>query len=160
MTKNIEISNHNLCKDCGNCCKAMLFGGQLPDMLKRDIDIRDREWLKNSVIEISESESEGILRPNKYEEECQAYTCKIFDKESKKCADYDNRPPICRRYPGHFRGVDDLVNWEGANPYMDCKLVDEILKEEYHYRRESGLEHDGVFYKNEMLLAEATVIEK
>jgi Fe-S-cluster containining protein len=31
------------------------------------------------------------------------YRCKWFDQETRKCTNYENRPPMCRDYPWHGR---------------------------------------------------------
>ena len=41
---------------------------------------------------------------------------------------------MCRVYPGAFRQNNVLVDWEGKNPFLDCELLDEILKDEYKIR--------------------------
>lgn len=32
------------------------------------------------------------------------YSCPSFDLETRRCTDYDNRPPVCRGYPWYDRG--------------------------------------------------------
>jgi Fe-S-cluster containining protein len=40
------------------------------------------------------------------------YSCDRFDVETRQCADYHNRPPMCREYPWYDKPLDD--EWSKA----------------------------------------------
>jgi len=41
----------------------------------------------------------------------QHWTCRYFDREERRCTNYENRPNMCRRFP-----------YGGACPYSDCTM--------------------------------------
>lgn len=40
------------------------------------------------------------------------YTCTVFDKETRNCTDYENRPHMCRDYPGVHRCEHLDCTWD------------------------------------------------
>jgi Fe-S-cluster containining protein len=36
------------------------------------------------------------------------YECRHYDRENKRCMDYENRPPVCRDYPWYGQAPDPL----------------------------------------------------
>lgn len=141
MTTPIEISNHELCVDCGNCCKAFTLGKLPEDVLKTpESDDRTVTWLRDEISEIDHKEIVGVLNPVtvKAFPRDEYYTCRLVGEDG-KCTDYENRPHTCKMYPGNYRGDDLLVDWDGRNPYVECPLLDKILDEEYLLRNK--IEH-------------------
>ena len=46
-----------------------------------------------------------------FNEPTELWTCKHFDRESRRCGNYDGRPDMCRKYPS------------AACEYKDCSWV-------------------------------------
>lgn len=53
------------------------------------------------------------------------YACDRFDPDTRRCVDYENRPPLCAGYPWFGRSLDDPWNVEKALP-SECSYRADI----------------------------------
>jgi Fe-S-cluster containining protein len=98
-----------VCVDgCGACCDPVSLPYTLREMLTDPaIPADQRQWAARSLTPMSPREAfriapwlrgrlqrvEGRLVPTFY------FRCRHFDRETRRCTDYENRPLMCREYP-------------------------------------------------------------
>lgn len=94
----------------GRCCEYFQFGLS-PEQIKQRAEIAaggDYEKVASMVIPLFAVHSSG--------DTTWFYTCKHFDKQTRKCMDYDNRPKMCRNYPEGVKcGHSNLCTEKGIN---------------------------------------------
>lgn len=73
------------CNGCGKCCDPPRVPPLAPGAIDR-IDPADRAWM------LSLEQTPFGLR------------CPRYDQATRRCTDYDNRPPVCRDYPTGYDG--------------------------------------------------------
>lgn len=125
-------NNHDVCVDCGNCCQLFWINkgarGNITDPKYSD---RTKKWITEGIEPVSIDEAIALDLINETPEGIKKYAssawtgmlfrCTLFDMETKRCTDYDNRPSACSRFPNHIKSE--------VNPYKDCKLFDLMLEE-------------------------------
>src|SRR5882724_5183165 len=86
----------------GNCCENFVLPSS-KEMLNRDAQQGktangsqlEMKMIANMVIPI---QNESFMHEGK---RYFWYTCKNFDKQTRKCTIYEKRPVLCRTYPDH-----------------------------------------------------------
>lgn len=87
------------CNGCGSCCDPVYLppGARMKIIKKNDpyhIENGNLEWARNL-----------IPRGDGY------YDCPKFDKVSRNCGDYENRPLVCSDYP-FYNKPPDLLSFD------------------------------------------------
>ena len=72
---------------CGACCDPVWLPDTLAGLLRRPVSASNRRWLRNKLRRIGR-DGAGFT-----------YRCLNFDSATRLCADYENRPDVCRGYP-------------------------------------------------------------
>jgi len=99
------------CADCGICCKAFSIAIPVSDSKEfKDDEPRLFKWMTEDIIPLSKEE---VLALNIIEKSAVIrtidagkqgyYTCRFYDKITKRCNDYDNRPYVCSDFPNEDR---------------------------------------------------------
>lgn len=74
----------NLCSGCGDCCdRIWLAGGRMAIATNTEATMENRVWASELV---------PLEQPN-------TYACPKFDRESRSCTTYEDRPPVCSNFP-------------------------------------------------------------
>ncbi len=110
------------CNGCGDCCAVVVLGTEWSKAKARaevgvareqvrwhgDPAWRDRladlEWrvrLKRISLTEAKRRLPSVGRGSTY------WECPNFDYSSRRCLDYENRPPVCRNFPWYGRDPDD-----------------------------------------------------
>jgi Fe-S-cluster containining protein len=87
------------CVGCGDCCDPVTIDvDTLDSVLRPEAAGPDADFIKEHWRKVGQYESV-------YEVQCD-----MFDRESRTCTAYENRPPVCSGYPWYGREPDgDLV---------------------------------------------------
>lgn len=125
------ITDHEACVACGHCCQIFwLNKTKRAEAATLNCSDRSRQWITQEVKELTTEEVLELDLVNRPREEIKAYRddivtglfrCLLFNTETKRCTDYENRPPGCSEFP-HYVSAE-------PNPYKDCSLYDLILAE-------------------------------
>jgi Fe-S-cluster containining protein len=98
------------CVRCGDCCRAIAFCVSL-EQIQQDDNFPDREFIlkhwrpvKAPDKKMNPEMSDSVFR------NFQWFVCDLFDGTTNLCADYQNRPDFCRRYPTEFHKPCDLIS--------------------------------------------------
>lgn len=138
-----------LCNGCGACCRVILLTKGRAEMVAgieqghhyvapgaRDTERTDR-WVVEDLTEISYEEAHErypllarfLLKPG----DKHFFKCARFDEETNRCTDHENRPSVCRGFPGYggpiyrhnliaypdcgYHAVaEDAITFEGETP--------------------------------------------
>lgn len=125
-------------KDCGACCDPVLLPyGRIAAMSDPAIPKADRDWARDHLSVVSAKEGyakhpylKGRAMVDQFGEFMLPvfYRCDLFDTETRRCTDYDNRPGTCRNYP-LYGGTEVAAN--AALPpgcsYVELKIKPAVL---------------------------------
>lgn len=102
------------CTGCGGCCDPVIIPRRMvtktrvagdPDLMPVAPGASDgercRSWIRDDLTRISRTEALrrrpaialGATSGQFF------YACRHYDRETRRCLDYDNRPSICRGFP-------------------------------------------------------------
>jgi len=106
------------CPDgCGACCDPVVlpFGpADLRRLTAMDLGVEDYVWMKNHLTPMTRREglqraaylTQGGKTTFSLDAQSQPevgwsyfYECDLFDTETRRCSDYEHRPPTCRGFP-------------------------------------------------------------
>src|SRR5690349_7218670 len=77
----------------GNCCERFVVGGgQSYDKIQLEALNNPFDMNLQRVVEI-------IVPIGRTEGGSDLFTCTMWDKNTRRCTDYENRPAMCRKYP-------------------------------------------------------------
>lgn len=128
------------CNSCGGCCDpvSMPFSQQqLREVGPRAMtSIEDYLFVLNDLTRIPYRE--GLRKSPHYKQggvttvgygldgevlmmHSVFYECRHFDKDTRRCTNYENRPPLCRDYPWY----GDPPDPSKALP-LDCSYIEDI----------------------------------
>lgn len=102
--------------DCGACCDPVVLPYTREEVLRAPwlLDPADRAFVIDALTPVRRRDglrrasylSAGVTvmgRPGSPESTVLAwsffYDCRHFDPETRRCTNYDNRPPLCRDFP-------------------------------------------------------------
>jgi Fe-S-cluster containining protein len=93
----------------GTCC-VCFYLPKTPDQLRAG-NFEEGKQIADMVIPLTLPEivtacmEEEIPLVYSLEHPTARYTCKHFDRETRLCGNYDNRPHMCRDFPGYGSGA-------------------------------------------------------
>jgi Fe-S-cluster containining protein len=98
------------CIKCGDCCEFIAVGFTLDEVRKNE-NFPDRDFILNHWLEVNPPK----IKPNPLmSDKCFNgyifYKCDLFDPILRRCNDHENRPNICRDYPGQNRKPESLFS--------------------------------------------------
>jgi len=119
--------NSEFCKECGGkCCELFVLPGTKEELSALKIDERTIKWVRDEIIQLTNDElrqtgmiSEKYLNQTIYKN--RYYRCKLHDKKTGLCTDYDNRPRVCRIFPSN------PVNFGTDRDLYECKLSKQLF---------------------------------
>jgi Fe-S-cluster containining protein len=99
------------CSSCGQCCEVLAFSMTKDEAAASTLDARTRRWFADKLVPITHREAarrapwwpfdalllDSIGRP--YMGPPMFYRCSNYDTDTRLCADYENRPEVCRTFP-------------------------------------------------------------
>lgn len=121
----------------GQCCEAFTIQGKTLQEVKEKYEealknnsndkqyIKDLFRIQDMLIDLGKHLTHPI-HPEikiKTQEPVTFFTCKYFNKETRLCTDYDNRPKMCKDYP--------FYNNDGKCEYPGCTFTFEKEESEY-----------------------------
>lgn len=132
---------------CGACCDPVVSPFTLNEMAQTTPGQwpdggANRDFMLNHLRPISRREglrrapylTDGVTvmgRPGEPGSEVIAYSffyeCEFFDTDTRRCTNYDNRPPMCRMYP-----------WYGNDPTRDSLEKSKALPRMCAFRADLG----------------------
>lgn len=88
------------CSGCGDCCAPVVLGKGLDELPEGDesTEFARAHWHEMSFAEAVEMRPELVDGASG-----RFFRCDVFDTEARACSDYDNRPPVCQRFPWYGR---------------------------------------------------------
>ncbi len=141
----------NPCEGCGSCCTIFtlsdvdkkadyLKNGYTPEYQMSEENARTLKWLEEDIEEIKYRDilnydmfdirghlhygaSIGSMMVWFKRRNIRHFQCNLYDPETQKCKDYENRPSVCVGFP--YEGVISC----GWQMYKQCNLFD-ITSEE------------------------------
>lgn len=93
-----HVNNDDACKECGACCRYLFSKIDIP-ILEEDLE---------DVLDYHRRLGVTVYR---YGQQGQHYglkvpcLCSCLDEETGLCTDYENRPSVCKVFPGHYQPV-------------------------------------------------------
>ena len=99
------------CNGCGGCCDPVFMPYSQEQALayKDQIGPESMRWIQEDLTPMSRRqaklrEPKLVRRLSKLRRQADAepmhfYSCRHFDPDTRRCLIYENRPPVCRRYP-------------------------------------------------------------
>lgn len=102
-------------KACGICCRVIC--------LSIEVDFsKINSWYTKHLHEVSLEKAES-LNPHiggggRY------FICDLFDYENNRCLDYNNRPYMCREFPGYRRSSIDCNR---ISFLPDCYYANQVM---------------------------------
>ena len=126
MTENeYSITDHEACIDCGICCQVFWLGKVSNGTAS--LHPRSKQWVEQEVEFLTADEAIAldllVFPPEQIHsiiaEGYKLARCKLLDPETKKCTDYENRPPGCVNYPTYTE----------VKQHKHCPLHDLIIAE-------------------------------
>lgn len=121
------------CNGCGGCCDpvtSIFTPSDLARLPPDAVDDRTRRWLLHDLERIPRREGlaasphltgggrttfsmdgrtgQPVVAFSVF------YRCRLYDAESRRCTDYDNRPQVCRDFPFEGRQGAELTEWDHA----------------------------------------------
>ncbi len=117
-------------ENCGACCDPVTLPYTLLEAMSHpQIPVDQRTWAARSLIPMSPREAFAIapwLRGKLQRDGDRLvsafyFRCRHFDRETRRCTDYENRPAMCRDYP-HYGGQVPL----GASLPPTCSFRADI----------------------------------
>jgi len=107
--RNIRVDELMKCIRCGDCCEFLALGVTLMQILVSD-DLPDKDFIIEHFrqVERPKEKPNPQMSDNAFKG-LVFYKCDLFDPTTRKCLDYENRPQICREYPGN-RKPQDLIS--------------------------------------------------
>lgn len=108
------------CNGCGACCDPFMMVWSPVDLelRGRELDPEDRAFYAEHLTPIRRSDgrrmvghwssgwSEVVFQGEARLLAAHYYRCDRFDPVTRRCADYDNRPTVCRDYPWYREPPD------------------------------------------------------
>lgn len=107
------------CSSCGSCCDPITLAFTQDDarrMLPTEIDARTRRWIIDELVPISRREGMARspwithtalpMKGGQYDPGySQFYECRNFDRVTRRCTAYEDRPPVCSGFPHYGKKV-------------------------------------------------------
>lgn len=97
------------CNSCGSCCDPVILPYTQEQAREFNMHPDDKRWTLEDLTPMSRhqakaKEPEYVRRLLKIIKRAGAelphfYSCRHFDPSTRTCTNYDNRPPVCRKYP-------------------------------------------------------------
>lgn len=101
------------CSGCGSCCSPITLAFTQEDvrrLLPAQMDARTRRWILHELVPISRREGKARspwtdhaamhIRAGKFDPGySHFYECRNFDRTTRRCTAYEDRPDVCRDYP-------------------------------------------------------------
>lgn len=129
-----ELEKQASCSMCGKCCEAirlpMSHEKFSPDYT--EVLYVDKEFMFDNFVPMSQEEALSInpqllmgkVHPDgKYEESPGFYySCKMYDKETKKCNAHDLRPKVCREFPWY----GNSINNHSLGMHLSCSYWQDV----------------------------------
>jgi Fe-S-cluster containining protein len=76
-------------KKCSACCNPVKVGRHFDERRIPKDKNGEKIWEKNDYLLVPESHPDTVR--------LKAYKCRLYDKKTGQCQDYENRPDICKR---------------------------------------------------------------
>jgi Fe-S-cluster containining protein len=109
------------CNGCGGCCDPVILPYTQIEVLSATTNEEDRAWVLLDLTPISEDEArerqpEYVRRlrhllAHGLAKKVHFYRCRHYDDTTRRCSNYENRPPVCRGFP-----------WMGGPPVQGVPL--------------------------------------
>ena len=107
------------CGKCGKCCEGIYLPFSMKEIKERLLDQKDGRFVAENFEQISFEEMSKI-NPyfvgrciNSQAKDLNYFKCNVFNYETRRCGDYENRPDFCRNYPFYPHSSDWLeINGE------------------------------------------------
>ncbi len=110
-------TGEDYCANCGQCCIAFL--PPTLEIVKKGGDERNIRWMTEDIRLITPEDviASGVLPADVVARAAghrDYHTCNLFDRETFRCTDHENKPSICRSFP---------TGKKEQEPYtQECKL--------------------------------------
>lgn len=98
------------CNGCGGCCDT-IYARSTEELRAREAPpLADIEFMEEHWHPIGTMLTTIV------------YRCDVYDPETRRCTDYENRPPVCRGYPGFGKELTPDQLWH----YPQCEFWADI----------------------------------
>jgi len=106
------------CGKCGKCCEGIYLPFSMKEIKERLLGQKDGRFVAENFEQISFEEMKEI-NPyfvsrcvNPQAKDLNYFKCNVFNHETRRCGDYENRPDFCRNYP-FYPYSDDWLEIKG-----------------------------------------------
>jgi Fe-S-cluster containining protein len=113
------------CNGCGACCDPITLSHdpqgirEMTDETVVDPDFR--RWMQTALLPLPREV--GIARAEAHGRNAQGwenfYECIHYDRETRRCLDWENRPKVCRGYPHYWQEPDPAKVLPPACSYLE-----------------------------------------
>lgn len=152
------MNSNNDCNKCGRCCEAIRLSYTKEQLIEKfGIGHSDTKFVIENWNEITREEARQInpwffeqYKELEKREDSVYYTCSKFNKETRLCGAYKDRPYVCEGYPFYEKSPHNkIINGElklipTYSLYsVDCAFHKTLATEEEWYGKKDVLTKDS-----------------